>query len=153
VIRRSPIRRVSKKRYDGRPGDEYEFIFRGESYSLSGRFVNDPESEDGRRWIGTPHSNAVIRGLTARIANEQCELALVKNCWGWVPASSGHPHHVVTKQMGGARTEDRLFVAGKRMRVWVCPTCHVKATGDLEWRFVEETCVDVLESTQISRPS
>jgi hypothetical protein len=129
----SRIRSVSPKRSQGTPGGEYNFEFQGRAYSLPGRILQDPTSPDGIRWIGTPESNSIIRALTAQLAGKQCELKITPNCWGWTPLGTGHPHHVVTKGMGAAHADDRLFRCGERIRVWICPSCHRKQHGDVEW--------------------
>jgi hypothetical protein len=130
---RTKLRSVSLKRQDGTQGGEYTFDFHGRRYSLPGRWLADPVSPDGWRWIATPHSNAIIRGLVAQIADRHCELKLGKDCWGWTPVDSGHPHHVVTSRMGSAFRDDRLFRNGDRIRIWVCPSCHRKRHGDVQW--------------------
>lgn len=131
-LRRSPIRKVSPKRSSGTTGGEYTFKHRGRSYSLPGRMLADPVSPDGWRWIATPHSDAVIRGIVSELADKRCEVKVAPNCWGWT-ADLGHAHHVAVKGMGGVHTDDRLFRCGERIRVLACPSCHRKLHGDVEW--------------------
>lgn len=138
-LRRSPrrLRPVSPKREQGAVGGSWEFDFMGRHYSLPGRFVQDVESpsDDGLRWIATPQSNKVIRGLVERIAERHCQLKESKSCWDWSPV--GHAHHVRHKKMGGAFTDDRIWIVidGEKtqIRIWACYSCHDPHHNKLHW--------------------
>lgn len=130
---RTRLRSVSSKRMLGTPGGEYQFRLSGKDYSLPGRFLQDPESPDGMRWVATPDSNKIIRRIVCQMANSRCEWKLVPHCWGYLPLEVGHPHHSITKGMGGAHSDDRIFVGGEQIRFWVCPTCHRAEHGDVQW--------------------
>jgi hypothetical protein len=136
MIRRySHIRSRALKYTSGIIGDEYKFTFQGEDYSLSGRFIEDQQSPDLLRWIATRESNAVIRSIVYEIADGKCEMHRLGNCWKWAPVDRGHPHHLIHKKMGGAYTDDRIWVCGKRIRIWACPTCHSDHHGNPQWSF------------------
>jgi hypothetical protein len=123
----------------GTPGGEYNFTWRGKAYSLPGKFVQDAESasDDGLRWIAAKESKSIIAGLVCQIADDYCELHEAKGCWGKVPRFVGHPHHVRHKKMGGAQTDDRIWIAVDgdwvRIRVLACPTCHAQHHGEPRW--------------------
>lgn len=137
--RRNAIKSVSDRRTRGTPGGEYIFTYAGKRYELPGRFVQDPASasDDGLRWIATPESAKVIRHLVCEIAGKQCELATEPHCWKWAPLDRGQPHHLRHKKMGGAFSEDRIWIVvdGEwiRMRVWACPVCHQNHHNRLHW--------------------
>jgi hypothetical protein len=122
-----------------RPGGEYIFDCLGRHYELPGKFVQDPlsPSDDGLRWIAAPESKPIIRRLVCELANKQCEVQESKHCWKWAPVDRGHPHHTIHKKMGGAFTDDRIFlkIGGEtvQIRVWSCPNCHQKHHGDLQF--------------------
>ena len=128
---RKPIRRYGPR--PGTPGGDYIFTYRGKAYSLPGRFLQDPTSPDGRRWIATRESNRVIRSIIRELADSFCELHESSGCWGWTPLESGHAHHAIHKKLGGSFTDDRIWVAGKRIRFWTCATCHKAHHGKLHW--------------------
>lgn len=141
MIRRSHqrIRPRSLKSMSGTPGGEYTFDLNGKHYELSGRFVQDEfsPSDDKRRWIATPESNRIIRALVCKLSNKQCQVRREKHCWKWAPVEIGHPHHVQHKKMGGAFTDDRIWIVidGEivQIRVWSCPTCHREHHNKLYW--------------------
>jgi hypothetical protein len=132
--RRIPIR---VKKHVGVVGGEYIFEHAGNTYVLNGKFVNDPRAPEGIRWIATPESNRVIRVLVCEIADSRCELRTSPDCWGRVAPWKGHPHHRVHKGMGGANTDDRIWVMvdGEkwRIRMWACPACHREHHGVPRW--------------------
>jgi hypothetical protein len=132
-LKRFRIRPRSAKYLQGSVGGEYVFLYRGREISLPGRFVQDPTSPDGLRWIAMRESAKVIRSIVRDLANSQCELQEAKGCWGWTPLEFGHAHHAVHKKLGGAFADDRIWVAGERIRLWTCPTCHEKHHGKLHW--------------------
>jgi len=118
------LRSMSIKHAHGKTGGEYEFLYRGKIVSLAGHYKIDPMSPDGRRWIASREAAKIIRRIVCELADATCELHLDPSCWRWLPLGSGHPHHLRLKKMGGAFTEDRIWVAGQRVRFWTCPTCH-----------------------------
>lgn len=138
-LRRSPIRYCSKKKARGVPGGEYIFDLNSKHYELPGRFVQDETSlsDDRRRWIATPESNRVIRELVCKVADKQCQVRRGKGCWKWAPLHLGHPHHGIHKKLGGAFTDDRIWIVidGEisQIRVWSCPTCHQEHHNKLYW--------------------
>jgi hypothetical protein len=137
--RRKPLRRslIRPKERVGIVGGEYMFMHAGKTYVLSGKFVNDPVSPDGWRWVATRESNRVIRVLVCELAGERCEMRSSEQCWGWAKSWNGHPHHVRHKKMGGAFTDDRIWIEvdGERVRIriWACPSCHQEHHGPLAW--------------------
>src|SRR5216684_1878653 len=127
---RSPIR---PKTHPGTVGGEYNFTYGGKDYSLPGRFLQDPASPDGLRWIATRESGRVIRKLVCEMANARCELKTSPQCLKWAPLRNGDPHHVHHKKMGGANTEDRIWVNGERVRICTCKNCHRDHHNHLHW--------------------
>jgi hypothetical protein len=123
----------------GTPGGEWTFTWGGKHYVLSGRYIQDATSpsDDGLRWIASSESVKFINQLVHKIANGQCELKLAPNCWKWAPHGAGHPHHVRHKKMGGAFTDDRIWIsiAGEptQIRIWACPSCHRNHHNRLHW--------------------
>ena len=129
--------RIHPKTHPGTVGGEYNFTYAGKDYSLPGRFLQDPSSPDGLRWIATRESNRIIRHLVCGMANAQCELEKSEQCWKWAPVDRGHPHHLKHKKMGGAFTDDRIWILidGEltKLRVWSCPVCHFDHHNHLHW--------------------
>lgn len=132
-------RTVRPKRTEGIPGGNWDFELNGQTYSLPGKFVQDARSgsDDGKRWIATRESNREIRRIVCELAGKECQLHKADNCWKWAPVHLGQPHHVRHCKMGGAFTDDRIFifVDGERtvIRVWSCPTCHRQHHNPLHW--------------------
>lgn len=133
---RHPLYRPKIRQHErqGTPGGEYVFTYGGQTLTLPGKFVQDPQSPDGQRWIGTRESNRIICTLVCEMANSRCELQTSEKCWGWTPFGSGDPHHVIHKKMGGANTEDRIWVCGEKVRVWSCKACHRDHHNKLYWK-------------------
>jgi hypothetical protein len=132
-VRRRPIRSVSPKRNVGTPGGEYDFTYAGKFYSLPGRMIVDPTSPDGKRWVATPGSAKIIRQIVCEMAGECCELEIKSNCWKRAPLQCGHRYHGKHKKMGGAFTDDRIWINGKKMLFWSCPSCHTEHHGTPQW--------------------
>ena len=138
-IRTRFARRVSQKRKQGTPGGEYIFDYAGKHYELPGRFIIDRESpsDDGLRWVATPESGREIRRIVCELADKQCELGSSPTCWKWAPLPQGQPHHVRHAKMGGAFTEDRIWITIEgevwQMRIWACPNCHQRHHNPLHW--------------------
>lgn len=120
-----------------RPGEEYVLMHRGKEYRLAGRFVNDPTSPDGQRWIAAYASKPIIRRIVCELAGAMCEMSNSPECWKSAPVWVGHPHHVRHKKMGNAFGDDRIFleIDGQtvRIRVWGCPVCHRDHHNKLHW--------------------
>lgn len=114
------------------PAGEYTFTHKGKEYSLSGHWINDPTSPDGMRWIATSHAKTTLNRIVYELAGSHCEMQKVSNCWRWVPYGCG-THHVITKKMGGAFTDDRIWRNGERIRVLSCPSCHRNHHNRLHW--------------------
>jgi len=127
------VKPITDKRRDGVTGEEYVFTFRNQQYRLPGHIRYDQTSPDGIRWIATPASAKVIRMIVCELAERRCELKLSESCWGFLPLNIGHAHHLRRKKMGGAFTDDRIWILGQRVRFWTCPTCHRHEDGDLQW--------------------
>lgn len=54
------------------------------------------------------------------LADQHCE-----NCKRYTPLEEGEAHHGKTRQMGGGRRDDRIFVDDKRQLFWLCKGgCH-----------------------------
>jgi hypothetical protein len=116
------------------PRGDWRFTWRGRDHALPGRWLNDPTSPDGMRWIAAPSAIPTIVGIVAEEAGNQCELKLPKvQCWGWTPRDCGHRHHLVLKKMGGAFADERIWINGERKQIWTCPTCHRARHGRLHW--------------------
>lgn len=140
IPRRSPLRRWQPRvRGHRKPGGEYVFVHRGQEYRLAGKFVQDNTSPDGLRWIAAKESKPILTRIVFELADGRCQM---KNaaafCWGYVPRWSGHPHHVRHKKMGGAFTDDRIWleIDGEKtqIRIWGCPVCHRDHHDKLHWR-------------------
>lgn len=135
--RPSRFRRPHRKA--GSPGGNYEFTCLAQTYSLPGRFLQDmtSPSDDHLRWVGTTESNRIIRQLVWELASQQCQLRETELCWKWAPLRMGQPHHKIHKKMGGAFTDDRIWltIGGEvvQIRVWACPQCHSKHHNHLHW--------------------
>lgn len=138
----SPSRRwlrPKKKEKPSKPEGRYIFDIGSKHYELDGRYVQDAESpsDDRLRWIANAASNKIIRWLTNSLANSRCQLEKNRQCWKFTPLDKGHPHHVIHKKMGGAFTDDRiwLMIGGEKVqiRVWACPYCHQEHHGRLAW--------------------
>lgn len=144
IPRRHPLPR---SRWTGRaprdkrsqPGGEYVFTHRGKEYRLPGKFIQDPTSpsNDGLRWVAHPSAKPTLAQVVFELSGGQCEMTNGPDCWKFAARWNGHPHHVRHKKMGGAFTEDRIFltIAGQvvRIRVWGCPTCHKNHHNKLHW--------------------
>jgi hypothetical protein len=128
-----------KKEKPSKPEGRYIFDIGSKHYELEGRFVQDAESpsDDGLRWIATKESNRIIRWIVNSLANSYCQVRKGRQCWKFTPLDRGHPHHVIHKKMGGACTDDRIFlkIGGEQVqiRVWSCPFCHQEHHGRLAW--------------------
>lgn len=123
---------LANKPKKGTPGGEYCFRVLGKDFILAGRFILDMESpsDDHQRWVATAESARIIRRIVCDLADKQCQLKESPLCWKWAPVDKGQPHHAIHKKMGGAFTDDRIWlqIDGElvQIRLWACPNCHQK---------------------------
>jgi hypothetical protein len=119
------------------PGGEYVLTHRGKQHVLPGRYIVDPTSPDGKRWIAHSSVRPILAQIVFELSGGLCEIKNGPDCWGYAARWNGHPHHVKHKKMGGAFTDDRIFleIDGQvvRIRVWGCPTCHKNHHNKLHW--------------------
>jgi len=123
---------IRPKRRPTKPEGDYIFTHRGKEIRVAGRYLNDPSSPDGLRWIAASHSKPILSRIVHELADGVCEIKLSPGCWKRVPYGYG-THHVVTKKMGGAFTDDRIWRDGERIRILGCPSCHRNLHNRLHW--------------------
>lgn len=75
---------------------------------------------DGRvRLSGAAYQQ--MRQLLCDLAGSHCEM---HGCGKYTGLASGQVHHIIHRGMGSAKRDDRVFVAGVRQLMWLCPACH-----------------------------
>ena len=87
---------------------------------IPGKWVEDPTSVDGRRFVASKRASRQLWDRMRESAGNRCE-------WCKDHCSSGERHHIFGRGMGSGKREDRPYVRGIRFVVYICHRCHESA--------------------------